>query len=259
MLLRRVISLLFPPTCACCGEVSGSDIEGDLCGSCREKLKSDYISVCPKCHHKPGNCICAPDVIGSDSNRSPFTNVYPLSFDGYYTGYDKDSSVSSLVYRMKRQRTSGAALFFARIIARTVSRELTMRKLSPDDFTITFVPRSNTALAKYGFDHMETVAKHTAKMLGCSYISLFKRKGGTDQKALSSDDRIINAETSIILPKKRRKFVHGTKLILLDDIVTTGSSMRAAVSKLSFAGADVIIPVSAMVSKTHKKSTVQHD
>ena len=253
MFLRRILSLLFPPRCPCCGEISGSDINGALCSSCHEKLKTDYISVCPECHHKPANCICAPDVLGNDWDRSPFTTVYPLIFDGYYTGYDKDSAVSSLVYRLKRQSSSGADLFFARIIAGVVLRELTIRNLSPADFIVTFVPRSRTAFIKYGFDHMESVAKHTAKMLGCRYAPIFSRVGGTDQKTLSADDRITNAVTSITLPPKNKKLVKGAKLILLDDIVTTGSSMRAAVSKLSFADADTIVPVTAMISKTGKK------
>ncbi|MBE6709065.1 MAG: ComF family protein [Ruminococcaceae bacterium] len=259
MLLHRIASWLFPSRCACCGEVSSSHLDGDLCNSCLEKLKADYISVCPKCHHRSADCTCAPDVLGRDWDRSPFTTVYPLIFDGYYTGYDKDSTVSSLVYRMKRKRTSGASLFFARIIARALSHELTLKKLSTADFTVTFIPRSSTAFKRYGFDHMETVSKHTAKMLGCKYAPLLSRKGGTDQKALSGDERIINSQTSIILPEKHKKLVQGAKLILLDDIVTTGSSMRAAVSKLSFAGADTIIPASAMISKTQKKATVQHD
>ncbi len=250
---RRAIAYLFPPKCPACGEVTGSSVEGDLCETCRKAFSEEYVTVCPRCGQKSDSCECAPDALGNEWDRSPFTTVLPLIFDGYYTGYDEDSIVASLVFRMKRNRTSDAKMLFARIIAFAVSRELTIRGISPTEFTVTYIPRSKAAFKKYGFDHMETVAKCTAEMLGCKYKSLLIRKGGTDQKALSADERSANAVSSISADPRKKRQIDGAKLIVLDDIVTTGSTMRAAVSKLSFAGADTVIPVAAMISKKKKQ------
>ena len=252
--LQTAAALLFPPRCPVCGEVTGSLIEGDLCKYCLTAFADKYVTICPECGRKADSCRCAPDAVGGESTLSPFTTVLPLIFDGFYTGYEEDSPVSTLVYRMKRDDRSYAAVVFSRIIAGAVSRELVLRKLDPAEFTVTYIPRSQSALRKYGFDHMEMAAKRVSKMLGCSYESLLCRKGGTDQKKLSTEERITNAESSISISPKKKDHVVGKKLILLDDIITTGATMRSAVSRLSFAGADTIIPVCAMISKTAKRS-----
>lgn len=249
---QKIVSLLFPPKCPLCGEVTGSRIYGALCDKCRITFADNYVTICPRCNNRADLCKCAPDVVGSEYDRSPFTDVMPLIFDGYYVGYD-GTSVSALVYKMKRNRKSGAAMFFAGIIATRISRVLAICNISPEDMTVTFIPRSRAAYNEYGFDHMETISKRVAEMLGCKYVSLLIRKGGTDQKVLTADERTENATKSILVNPRKTKVINSANLILLDDIITTGSTMRAAVSKLSFAGAKTIIPAAAMISITNKK------
>jgi len=251
--IRNVVTLFFPPQCPFCGRVTESRFDGALCEDCRASFIEDYISVCPKCNSKSEFCRCAPDVKGEEWDHSPYTEISPLIFDGYYTGYDENSIVSNLVFRMKRKRNSGAKALFARMIAQRLSRELTLHGITPSDFTLTFIPRSETSRKEHDFDHMHTVAKRVAEMLGCSFSSLLIRKGGTVQKTLSASERAINAQNSIFIHPRKKKIISGAKLIVIDDVITTGSTMRTAVSKLSFAGADVIIPAAAMISVTNKK------
>lgn len=248
---RLALALIFPPRCPACDKVTGSLIEGELCKDCRRAFDENYVSVCPSCKSKPEHCGCVPDTVGSDSDRSPYTEVLPLSFSGYYTGYD-ESVISTLVFKLKRQRLSDASFLFARIIAQSLLRNLALRGLDPKEFTVTFIPRSESSIEKYYFDHMQRVAKHISHMIGCKYDSFFVRKGGTDQKELSAADRNENAFGSLSVNERKRSRIRGAKVIILDDIVTSGASMRAAVSKLSFAGASVIIPACTLLSVKNK-------
>lgn len=252
---RLILAYLFPPRCPACDTVTGSLIEGDMCKECREKFDNEFVSVCPRCGQKPSLCSCAPNMVADDSDVSPYTTVVPLIFSGYYTGYDEESIISTLVYTMKRDPASGSKMLFARIIVQSVSRELALRKIDPSEFTVTFIPRSEVSFEKYGFDHMESVACCVAEMLGCRFAKLLLRRGGDAQKKLSFDERYDNAYESLSVDPKRADLIRSGKIILLDDIVTTGSSMRAAISKLSFTGADTIIPASAMISMKKRDET----
>lgn len=252
--LRTALNLLFPPVCPACGKVTGSLIDGELCETCREEYAEVFVTVCPRCGMEVGECQCLPDVLGKDSDRSPYTAVHPLIYSGYYTGFDVENIVARTVFNFKRDGTCGGGYLFARTIAQSVSRYFALNKITTDGFCVTFIPRSKLGLDEHGFDHMEIVAKEVARLLGARYERLLARRGGTAQKKLTGAERRENASRSVILNPRMADKIRGKKILLLDDIITTGSTMRAAVSKLSFAGASVIIPASAMISmKTRDK------
>lgn len=246
--LRTAANLLYPPICPACGIVTGSLIDGEMCESCRDEFAEAFITKCPRCGMGVDECQCLPDVSGKDSDRSPYTTVYPLIFSGYYTGFDAEDIVARTVFNFKRDSTCGGGYLFARMIAQSVSRFMVLNDITTDGLTVTFIPRSETALDEHGFDHMEIAAKAMARMLGARYDRLLKREGGTAQKKLTGTERRENASRSIILDPRSSDKIRGGKILLLDDIITTGSTMRVAVSKLSFAGAETVIPASVMVS-----------
>lgn len=252
---HKIAVALFPNVCPACNEVTGSDIDGELCETCRGLFFEQFVTKCPRCGGAPADCGCAPDVAGVDSDRSPFTKMMPLTFSGFYTGYDDKPVVSALVYNLKRDHACGASTFFARMITQSISRNLVLWEIPTSDIIVTYIPRSKSAVDEHGFDHMEMVAKQVAEMLGCRYARLLSRKGGKSQKKLGQSDRQTNANETIDINPQAQDKITSAKILLLDDIITTGSTMRAAVSKLSFAGAETIIPCSAMISKTKKKET----
>lgn len=251
-LCRRIAAVLFPPCCPACDEVTGSYFEGDLCDGCRMEFSEAYVSLCPRCHSTPDHCTCVPGLAGNASDLSPYTKVMPLIFSGYYTGYSDESIIARVVFKMKRDKSIGSKILFSRIITQAVSRYLTIHRIDPTELTVTFIPRSEKALEEHGFDHMEIIAKHTAEMLGCKYSSLLVREGGESQKELTGADRISNAFSSIRVDCRRGESIRNAKILLLDDVITTGSTMKAAVSRLSLAGAEMIIPAAALVSMTNK-------
>lgn len=253
-LFRKVLSYIYPPKCPVCNKVTGSVNEGILCGECISAFAEDFTVICPVCKKKPDECECTPNVSGNEWDHSPYTTVMPLIFSGYYTGYCESSVVSTLVYRMKRQKDLGAKLFFARILAETVMRFLTVTKTETDGLIVTYIPRSEAAFNKYGFDHMETVARRVSEMLGARFVRLLKRDGGVLQKELSGEERKANAYNTVSVDPAKAPLIHGSKILLIDDVITTGSTMRAAVSRLSLAGADTIIPAAVMISMTKNKN-----
>ncbi len=244
--------LLFPPICPVCGDVSGKRRIGEPCPECLSRLTDDMCTVCPQCGQAPRDCVCAPEFC-SEFEVSPFTAVHPLIFCAFYEGYDEDSAVSSLVYHTKRAADSSGAVFLARMISAEILRRAATDHFDVRDCTVTYIPRSAAALRKYGFDHMGLCAKRCAKLIGCRYCAMFVRRGGTDQKTLGALERQRNAESTLSLRKSAATDAAGARVIVIDDMITTGATMRAAVSALSFAGAAEIIPVAAFLTSKNKQ------
>lgn len=252
-LCRIVSGAILPPKCAVCGAVTGFRVDGCLCDNCNSAFAKEFVTVCPSCKKTPASCICVPDICGSEYDRSPYTEIMMPVFIGYYTGYTKDSVVAALVYRMKRKQTAEARLFFARILAEVIAKSFLKKGESYGDYIVTFIPRSKSAFAEYGFDHMEVISKRVAGMLGCRYAPLLLRGNASAQKELTAEERTANAYGSISANAANIGYIRNSKIILIDDIITTGATMRAAISSLSFAGASVIVPASIMISKVQKK------
>lgn len=249
-LFDGLVRLLFPPLCPVCGDVSGEAHVGAVCSDCIPELTAELEAVCPHCSCEPQNCGCAP-TLADEFSCSPFTAVDRLVFCGYYNGYDKSSALSRLIYRTKRAEGSGGDIFLARMISSSLMHHVSLVGENISDYTLTYIPRSSAAVRKYGFDHMRSCAKAAARLLGCEFADIFVRHGGTDQKSLSADERRRNAESTIAL--RRGVDASDKKFILIDDVITTGATMRTAMSLISLSGALKIIPAAAFLSKKAKK------
>ncbi len=122
--------------------------------------------------------------------------------------------------------------FFAREMANTLSPLFTEEK---DKYVITFAPRSRRAIRQDGFDHMELLAKRVAKLLSVSFMKTLDRRGGKEQKRLSRKERFLNMKDAYA-PKKG-VLLHGKRVIVLDDITTSGATLLSVVSALRRTGA----------------------
>ncbi|MBR3224765.1 MAG: ComF family protein [Atopobiaceae bacterium] len=98
---------------------------------------------------------------------------------------------------------------------------------------ICFVPATQRAYARRGFDHMELVAKELCAYLDIPLYDVLVRSGARDQRALGRGDRAFNLSGTV----RALDDVRGMKLLLIDDVVTTGASMRESTRALLLRGA----------------------
>lgn len=117
------------------------------------------------------------------------------------------------------------------------------QKTDKSDCVLTWLPRGQKALKKYGHDQAKKICLELSHELGIPALPLLSRKGGKEQKKLSGRDRAKNSAQSIFLNNKLKgfdckdrasdakiqDFVEGKTVIVVDDIITTGASMRRAI------------------------------
>ena len=117
---------------------------------------------------------------------------------------------------------------------------------------LTYVPASPEALRRRGFDHMERVAQIVAQRTGLPLVhALASRKGAHDQRKLGRGERLANRSGSFSLATDERTKYEGDlgatgeddsvtlrasrmpqRVILVDDVFTTGATLSAATQVL---------------------------
>jgi len=129
----------------------------------------------------------------------------------------------------------------APLIAKTMSRYINpdwiddTNNAESDQTFITFIPATAEALNRRGFDHMEKIAELVAKYAHLRSLSVFERPKSLDQRKLNRRERAENMKQKFQI---RADVELPSKLIVIDDICTTGSTMFGAALSLREGGCE---------------------
>ena len=231
--------------CIACGEVIGE--KEVFCEDCGREFRAAMLSECGICGKALSNCLCADTAF----ERSPIKRHVKLY---RYASDDYEAVGNRVLYRLKKNDIATCFRFLGGLLARRVAD-----LIAPDEnFIVSFVPRTPDRVLEYGFDQSERIAKEMSVALGLPCVRLTKRKlRAKTQKALkSAKARQENVTESLSLRKHAVEAVRGRRVLLVDDIVTSGASMRVAAKLLREAGAREVIAVSvAVVTKTRNLKT----
>ena len=99
-----------------------------------------------------------------------------------------------------------------------------------------FVPATPEAFERRGFDHMELVARELSWLMGLPVADVLVRSSAHDQRALGRTEREENLAGTVEVVGE----VSCLNLLLVDDVVTTGASMRTCAEALLARGAQTV-------------------
>ena len=209
----KILDFVYPPRCPFCGELSRG---GAICKDCLEALEQMALE-CPICGSPRKSCRCRK--IGGDGGlTAPFV----------YRGV-----VQKAVLGFKSSGDTRQAGVFAGYMAGELSKGVTAQ-------LVTSVPPTPRGFKKRGFDPAGLIAKELAKELGLPYRKLLGSKNGKSQKAVEKGEaRIMNVrDRFFLLPEVE---VADQKILLVDDVRTTGATLAACREVLLFAGAENVL------------------
>lgn len=207
--------------CLFCGEAL-PDAEEDtvFCEDCLRGFRKLCRDVCPNCGAMERNCRCVPKKLRGK-----------VGFSVHLFAYHEDFS-RRIVYSMKLQNLP----FLRRFLAKELS-ELILEATSGNllGYTVSFVPRKPRSIRVYGFDQAEELARFSAEYLHLPFDRIFGHSRFSKlQKRLNMKERGENADNSFFL---RGDFVRRTdRLLIFDDVLTTGSTLSALVMLAKAAG-----------------------
>ena len=103
---------------------------------------------------------------------------------------------------------------------------------------VTHVPVHAERARQRGYDQAELIARVAARQLGLPFASLLERRRATiAQFDLDRRHRAANVRDAFGVPSRARSSVDGRWILLVDDVVTTGSTLAACAEALEAAGA----------------------
>ncbi len=181
------------------------------------------------------HCIRHMNFGCSTYNCSPYID-YGFSAMGYGI-YER-----RLIFNLKYDNKTYMAPIIAEIIYDALYSQIAQGKEVPifDADMIIPVPIHEKRLAKRGFNQADKIAKHLGKKLDIPIEShgLIRTKDTHSQRALSAEERQRNMEDVFEVPRNKVKCIKNKRVILLDDIYTTGATAISCAKALKESGVE---------------------
>jgi competence protein ComFC len=203
---------------------------------CKTHLKDYSLLVCPSClknlpYNKKYCRVCAvplDTVYGDDicinckGKRKPVTgSIAPFIY--------KDD-IRKAVIALKFHRKNYLADTFASFIF------MEMKRQNIEGDIISFVPIHFIRKGMRGYNQSELIAKSLSKITGLPVLSLIRKAKNTKPLSRMKFKERKEAVKNVYSPKKRVK-LRGERIILVDDVITTGSTVGECTKILKKMGA----------------------
>ncbi|MCL4352939.1 ComF family protein [Patescibacteria group bacterium] len=222
-----LFDFIFPKYCVSCKKIGSY-----LCENCFSYLSFDTGSFCPVCRRPSFNNLTHPVC----KNR--------YAIDGAFSGIVYNKTAKRLIHRFKYgpyvSDLRGILVDF--LFESIIQNETFNRILELDSSAILIpIPLHASRFRKRGYNQAEILAQELGAKLGLSKIDALERAKNTHSQAgLREKERIKNMKGAFRLKKYAAKIVHGKTAFLVDDILTTGSTLTEAANVLKRGGAKTV-------------------
>ncbi|MBB6216407.1 ComF family protein [Anaerosolibacter carboniphilus] len=220
-LIETLLDFVYPRNiyCILCGEVIEKTESYSLCTTCQEQVKFITSRFCEKCGkplesmYLPQKC---PDCI---QNVHYFTKGFSC--------IEYDDNIKKLVYDLKYHNKRYLAYHMAEMMT---ARFMKLEWEKPD--VIVPIPLHPKKEKERGFNQSALIAKYIGESLDIpvEYRSVLRTKETETQNRLNREERKENLKNAFQIIKSQ-KFTD-KKVLILDDIYTTGSTMDACAKEL---------------------------
>lgn len=207
-MLDKALSFIAPHHCCSCDEIGSL-----LCGNCINYIKDEAEMVCLSCHQPTARMwLCV-------SCKLPYERAWAV---GARNGV--------------LQRLIGLYKFERAIEAHKPLAELILANLPdlPPETVIVPVPTVASHIRERGYDHILLIAKYIAKKRDLKIDQLLVRKTKTKQRQADAKKREHQARSAFEVVKPASPDI---PYLLIDDVVTTGATIKYAAKALRSAGA----------------------
>lgn len=227
-LLAPVVDLVFPPRCPLCGE--GLAAQTGLCAACWGELAIPGEPCCAQCQRPfaqgmAAGSVCAPCL------------AHPPRHDGIAAGTLYTEASRKLVLAFKHGHRIALAPLLARIMAARLPEEVGV------GWSFVPVPLHRWRLWSRGFNQSALLARELVALRGATLLvdGLERRKATPMLGGLGRAARARALSGAIAVKPNRIGVIRGARIVLVDDVLTSGATTEACVSALKRAGADRVV------------------
>ncbi len=220
-----LLDWVFPKACFGCGQT-----DAYICSSCINKFSVIKEPVCPLCHQKSRAGVTHPRC------RKPH------GLDGLVSIFAYQGLCKRVVGKLKYRLVTQA---FPEFIEAVVSLG-DLSQFSGEDWMLVPVPLHASRHRWRGFNQAEYIGQSLAKYLHLDYepFLLMRHKRTKPQMSLHALDRRDNIKDAFSLrskfDKEKLQVLRGKSIVLIDDVYTTGATMKEAAKTLKRNGFGVV-------------------
>ena len=222
--LQGLLDVVLPPRCLACG--AAVETQGRLCAGCWRRLAFLAPPQCRLCgyplpHALPDAPLCGPCAIE------------PPAFDRARAALRYDDGARSLILAFKHADRTDSAPAFGRWLTRAGAELLVGTDL------IAPVPLHRWRLLRRGYNQAAVLARAVARETGLPLVPdlLQRRRATRSQQGLSGQARLANITAGAFRPHPwHQGRLRGRRVVLVDDVLTTGATVGACAQVLRKAG-----------------------
>lgn len=231
-----LLDVLLPPICHICHSFIANAGALHICPDCCERLPLVESPLCP---------ICGIPFTGAgDDHRCGTCLAHPPHFDTARAHFLYEGAIRDLIHSFKYNQLTYLRYPLALLALRGVNALIT----DHDPHLIVPVPLHRTRLRQRGFNQAVLLGKVLSRRLALPLLpdALARTRQTEPQIELSAEERRLNVKGAFAVNRPVR--VTGKRILLLDDVMTTGSTMDECAKELKKAGAAVVI--AATIART---------
>ncbi len=215
--MNKLLEWLFPGRCPFCRKLSA---DGAICPACRKELP--FTKGADQCVTGRGYGRCAAAL--------------------YYEGAAREG-----ILRYKFGGRRGSAAAFGELVAQCAAEHF-----SGEFDTVTWVPVSRRRLHKRGYDQAQLIAEAAARLWETEAVPLLKKIRNTPAQS-RKDAAARRANVLGAFAAQNEDKIAGRRILLIDDVRTTGATLGECAGVLRRAGAaEVMCAVLATPRLTKK-------
>lgn len=214
-----MLDLLLPRICLLCRTVTQR--ESHLCEPCENELP-----ILPK------GCRNCADIVTGSALVCSLCLANPPPFDQTLACFPYEGCLPHLITQLKFRGSLPPLRFFQWAFLRK------LRTHQPPPLQLIPLPLHPNRMKKRGFNQTLLLAKPLSKALGIRLDtqSLIRLKDTAPQSGLSRAERSMNIAHAFAITRP----LEGAHIALLDDVMTTGQTLKAAAATLKTAGANTV-------------------
>lgn len=217
IVFRWLARLLFPNRCVLCGKILEKEM--DLCRNCR---------------------IHAPECPVSSEKRNFLDSWLALWY------YEDMVPRSLILYKFYRRRNKVKS--YGRLLA------MKIRENYPEGLDVlAWIPVSTVRKLRRGYDQVELLANVVGQELGMKPARLLKKIRNNPPQSSVKEESARRANVLGVYRVTDPKQVQGKRVLLLDDIITTGATAAEAARMLHMANAEQVYFAAVAATRRGRK------
>jgi ComF family protein len=230
-LLSALLDVILPPLCHICHSFIPDAGSLHICQNCRDTLPLVVPPLCPVCgipftgvgsNHPCGHCI-----------------THPPHFDAAHANFLYEGPIRKLIHAFKYSRSIHLRYPLALLTAEGLKTALSEHA----PHLIVPIPLHKSRLRQRGFNQAVLLGNEISQQLSLPMLpdAMARTRQTEPQITLSAAERRVNVKGAFSV--RKHEAIAGKRILLLDDVMTTGSTMDECARELKKAGAAAVIAV----------------